>query len=132
MEGLIWNSTLAALATSATRQLAGPFNALHLRLEADAQGWNAALGLQGMLAEYISAMKVAGFTPTTRVYVASGLLYPEPAPGGAEGIGSRVWGSLGMPRAGYVQRRHPMQLELGWAATHKFPWFILAMVLLWY
>lgn len=76
------------MATYIKRKMGWPFYGAHLRLENDASVWNGPDGEERVLNEYINVMGQANFTDATTVYVASGLLFDGPSPGGCRTAGS--------------------------------------------
>jgi len=80
--GFFFNQTIVALAESIKQQIAGPFHAVHLRMEDDMLHANNHLGGgEAVLNEFIRTMAGASFANTSTVYVASGLLLNGPSPG---------------------------------------------------
>lgn len=108
-EGFFFNKTLLNMATFIKRKMGWPFYGAHLRLENDASVWNGPDGEERVLNEYINVMGQANFSDTTTVYVASGLLFDGPSPGGEptaapQGPASGVWSARGAHWGG--ARRH--------------------------
>jgi len=82
--GFFFNQSIVALAEEVKRQIAGPFHAVHLRMEDDMAEANKYMGGPpgGMLIEFVRTMANTSFANTSTIYVASGLLLKGPSPGG--------------------------------------------------